>query len=279
MNFLLSVLEKDENSLKEWQNSVYQRAKYRNFLWREDPRPYFIFLSEIMLQQTQAERVVPFFYKFIEKFTSILDLADANFEVVVNCWNGLGYNRRAKYLHGAAKIFAKIYDGVIPKEYSLLCKIPGIGRYTAAAILVFGYDLPFPFLETNVRTLFLNEFFSDSEDLVSEAEFMKCAEIVFDYSSPRRWGYALMDLGHWYKNNGFGKNRLVKSYRQQSIFKGSFRQKRGEVVRKLLSDRALTIQKIEEIFGKDDAKKLVMELSKDGITFFDGDILRLWDTY
>ena len=121
---------------------AYYKAHRRSFPWRERISPYRVLVSEIMLQQTQAPRVVAKYNEFIKKFPTLKKLNEASTKDVLTAWQGLGYNRRALYLKSITKI---------PKTYEELVELPGIGPNTAGSILAFAYNIPPPFIETNIR--------------------------------------------------------------------------------------------------------------------------------
>lgn len=135
-----------------WDNYDHQR---RAMPWRDDHSFYAVLVSELMLQQTQVTRVIPKFHEFMRRFPTIEILADAPLADVLIAWQGLGYNRRAKYLHEAAK--AIVLCGV-PQTRDELIALPGIGANTAGAIMAYAYNKPEAFVETNIRTVYLHEF-------------------------------------------------------------------------------------------------------------------------
>lgn len=185
-----------------------------------------------MLQQTQVERVVPFYKKFIKKFPSARALARAPLREALYLWQGLGYNRRAKYLHEAAKVIAS-------QKASAFAELPGVGPYTKAAVETFAFNQPDVFIETNIRTVFFHHFsntliyqskkISDRELLPLVAEALKTSKMP-----PREFYWALMDYGAYLKKSGVRLNHRSKHYVKQSKFEGSARQLRGAILRELL---------------------------------------------
>jgi len=123
----------------------------RDLPWRRSPDPYRVWVSEIMLQQTQVERVKDYFHRFVSNFPTVFDLAEADEAVVLKYWEGLGYYRRARQLHTAAKLIVSDHEGVFPQDARALRQLPGVGRYTAGAIASISFDLPEPILEANSR--------------------------------------------------------------------------------------------------------------------------------
>lgn len=217
----------------EFQETVwaYWREHGRSHLpWREQPTPYNVVVSELMLQQTQVERVVPKFLSFTSLFPGFPALAKAPLSEVLIAWQGLGYNRRAKYLHELAKEVIKL--GELPKTLEELVKLPGIGKNTAGAILAYAFDEPGTYIETNIRTVYLHHFFADRFD-VDDKELLPLIERTLDRNEPRAWYSALMDYGTYLKQQGYGRNNASKHYKKQSKFDGSVRQMRGAILRAL----------------------------------------------
>lgn len=207
----------------------YFRANGRNMPWRENTEPYHVVVSELMLQQTQVERVVPKFKQFIVRFPDVQTLARAPFSAVLTEWVGLGYNRRAQYLHRLAQDVVDRFNGSFPPTYAQLVSLPGIGPNTAGAVLNYAFDQPAVFIETNIRTVFIHHFFADAE-MVDDKDIRVLVETTLDREHPREWFWALMDYGTYLKKTA--GNNIVRSrhYKKQSRFEGSLRQVRGRVV-------------------------------------------------
>lgn len=205
---------------------------YRDMPWRTDTQPYYVLVSELMLQQTQVDRVIPKFELFIRRFPAIDALARATLADVLEVWSGLGYNRRAKFLHQAAQMVQRDYDGVIPSTPEGLLSLPGVGANTAGAVLAYGYNQPSVFIETNIRTVYFYHFFS-GEQTVSDARLREVVAATVDHEHPREWYWALMDYGTDLKRQGFSANDKSAHYKKQSALKGSLREVRGMIVREL----------------------------------------------
>ncbi|MEX0652375.1 MAG: A/G-specific adenine glycosylase [Candidatus Paceibacterota bacterium] len=214
---------------KIW-NHYYQSG--RKLPWRTTKNPYRILVSEIMLQQTQVDRVVPKYKNFLKTFPTLEALAKASLKEVLVCWQGLGYNRRAKMLHETAVRVMEVHGGKIPKTKEALIKLPGIGDYTAGAICVFAYNTSEVLIETNVRSVYIHFFFKKSES-VSDTEIRACVRKTQDVANPREWYYALMDYGSMLKKEG-NPSRKSKYYTKQSTFKDSDRQIRGSILKTVL---------------------------------------------
>ena len=191
--------------------------RYRDLPWRRTRDPYIIWLSEVMLQQTQVPRVEARMPVWLDRFPTVKALAQAAPSDVLDAWQGMGYNRRALALHGAAQRVVEDWDGEFPRETRDLVALPGIGPATAQGIRSFAFDLPGVYLETNVRTVFLHHFFPDvpavpDRELVpliqaacpaapgaAADEIAPFAVPQDDADTPRAWYYALLDSGAYLK--------------------------------------------------------------------------------
>ena len=217
---------------------TFYRDRGREFSWRSELSPYRVLVSEIMLQQTQTGRVEEKFTIFMDQFPDFKALAEAPFSEVLRFWKGLGYNRRAKYLHDIARLVVDKFDSVLPDDPEVLVSFPGIGKATAASISVFAFNQPHAFIETNIRTVFIHFFFSD-RSAVPDVEIMHLVEQTIDRDNPREWYYALMDYGVMLKKTVGNLSRKSSGYRKQSRFEGSDRQLRGRILDLLLQHRRL----------------------------------------
>ncbi len=190
---------------------------------------YKILVSEVMLQQTQVERVIPFYIKFIKKFPTVKKLAIATFSEVLKEWQGLGYNRRAKMLHQAAKELASRKINTISEWETL----PGVGPYTARAIAAFAFNQNVIFVETNIRTAVIHHFFPKKKK-VSDTEIEKILTEALPKGKSHEWYSALMDYGAYLKRSGVSHNARSYKYIKQSRFAGSLREARGVLVREYI---------------------------------------------
>ncbi|MDY4673653.1 MAG: A/G-specific adenine glycosylase [Treponema sp.] len=222
------------SSVQEFQSMIldFYRQEGRSFPWRETCDPYEILVSELMLQQTQTERVVPKYLAWLETFPTAADLAAAPFPQVLAAWSGLGYNRRAGYLQSACRQVVEEWGGAFPRTAGELETLPGVGPYTARAVATFAFGQPEVFIETNIRSVYLFFFFSDQEK-VSDSQLMPLIQATVYHQDPRRWYYALMDYGARLKKSTANPNRQSRHYSRQSRFEGSLRQARGAIVRSL----------------------------------------------
>jgi A/G-specific adenine glycosylase len=218
----------------EFQEVIWQKAHelYRDMPWRDNTDPYFVLVSELMLQQTQVDRVIPKFELFMATFPTIKDLANAPLSAVLIVWSGLGYNRRAKFLHEAAKKVVIEFGGSIPEDYDSLVSLPGIGPNTAGAILAYSFNRPVVFIETNVRTVYFHHFFED-QALVTDKELKDLVMQTIDTEHPREWYWGLMDYGAYLKKRGVGRINKSSHYTKQPALKGSLREVRGMILKAL----------------------------------------------
>jgi A/G-specific adenine glycosylase len=219
---------------EEFQKLIREKGRelYRDMPWRRDTRFYYVLVSELMLQQTQVSRVVPKFETFIARFPDIESLAAASLDDVLRLWSGLGYNRRAKYLHEAARRIRDVYYGGFPQSLRELQTLPGVGSGTAGALMVYALNQPAVFIETNVRTVYFQHFFPD-DAAVSDADLRLLVEDTLDRECPREFYWALMDYGTWLKSQGAGRLQQSRHYKKQAPLKGSVREVRGRILRAL----------------------------------------------
>lgn len=268
-------------SIKTFQNVVWDFYKKngRDLPWRKTTDPYKILVSEIMLQQTQVSRVIEKYKEFVLIFPSFLELSKAPQSDVLRVWQGLGYNRRAIYLKRIAERMVKDFNGVVPSNPKLLKEFPGIGGATAASIVVFSYNIPLVFIETNIRRVFiyhkqmLNQVQHDTEYTqhnikIHDNELYPLIKKTLDKNNPREWYFALMDYGSYLAKNpsagGDNPNRKSKHYVKQSKFKGSLRQMRGEILRRILHEKEITNNKLRTGLNEQFFQKAFEQLEKEG---------------
>lgn len=254
--------------------------------WRTDTRPYFVVVSEIMLQQTQVHRVVNKFESFVKKFPDWKSLARTSTMDVLKEWSGLGYNRRALFLKRIAETITNSGKtaGTLPNSFDELRALPGIGPNTAGSILAFAYNVPFPFIETNIRSVFIHFFFPEIEKRegkkacrkISDDQLMPfIEEALCDpkiKKNPREWYYALMDYGSMLKKTLPNPSRRSAHHVKQKPFKGSNRELRSRIL-KLMMEKARTEKQVVDYFKKEkvlpeSVRKNVFELKKEGFISF-----------
>lgn len=240
----------------------YYRAAGRHTLpWRQTHNPYQILVSELMLQQTQVVRVVQKYEAFIKKWPTVQSLAKASLGEVLLAWQGLGYNRRAKFLYMCAKAIVHEYGGVFPTDKRTLETLPGIGPYTAGAICTFAYNQPVVLIETNVRRVFLHHFFTH-EHSVSDTAIFPMIERTLPVDNSREWYAALMDYGAHLKNTIPNPNVRSKAYVKQSKFEGSDRQIRGAILKLFVDHNRLTQKKVNGLLPDFAVQRVADQLTK-----------------
>lgn len=232
--------------------------------WRDDVSAYSVFISEVMLQQTQVARVVTKYIEFKTTFPGFISLAKANTKQLLRVWQGMGYNRRALYLRSAAQQIVDIHNGELPTQIELLMKLPGIGYATASSIAAFAFNLPVVFIETNIRRVFIHHFFNESDN-VHDNDIRPFITRALDKQNPREWYWALMDYGAHLGTHISNPNKRSRHYTKQAPFAGSVRQVRGNILRLLLK-RPYSLSELHELYSKDDTVKRALEgLVKEGI--------------
>ncbi len=222
-------------------------------------------VSEVMLQQTQVTRVIDKYLLFTTRFPTVFDLARASFLEVLRIWQGLGYNRRAKFLHNAAKIIVDRYGGHVPRVIDELDLLPGIGKDTAAAICVYAYNMPLVFIETNIRTVYIHHFFKNTTLPVSDKALLPFIERTLYTKDPRMWYSALMDYGSMLKITIGNKSRLSRQYVRQKKFIGSIREARGKLLRFLLAEGGVSVASAIRCVGTGKSSQVIASLIQDGL--------------
>jgi A/G-specific adenine glycosylase len=238
-------VNKKEREFQDFVLDWYEKCGRHDLPWRQDHDPYKILVSELMLQQTQVVRVIPKFNAFIKEYPTVKQLAKASLGDVLRLWNGLGYNRRAKFLLLCAQEITESHKGVFPVEYDALVKLPGIGPYTAAAICAFAYNEPIELIETNVRQVYIHHFFKNKEEVTDKEILLKVTKTL-PADRPRDWYAAIMDYGTHLKSLHGNNTKQSKTYKKQSKFKGSDREVRGAIIR-LLTDNPLTKHEMQSL--------------------------------
>jgi A/G-specific adenine glycosylase len=260
---------------------AWYRERGNAYPWRGDVGAYRVLVSEIMLQQTQAARVVPAFRRFLRRFPTLRALAGASRAEVLEAWDGLGYNRRAVALSETARVVAARHGGRIPDDVDALRALPGVGPYTAAAVSSIAFAHPVPAIDTNVRRVVARVFLGSRTG--SPAEVRRLAAAWLDPDDPGAWNQAVMDLGREvcrprpacercplasvcrFAREGQMPRR--GSPRRQGRFEGSSRQARGSVIRALRRERQLSLGALAELTGlaPDRLVPAVIALDREGL--------------
>lgn len=255
---------------------------YRDLPWRNTRDTYAIWISEVMLQQTQVARVLTRWERFMARFPTVDALASAAVVDVVEEWQGMGYNRRALALKRAADICSTEFGGALPEGVDALRALPGIGEATAAGITAFSRDVPCTYIETNVRAVFIDRFFPHAER-VTDKELRPLVEAACPAEDVRGWYYALLDVGAELKRTKTNPSRRAASYTRQSAFEGSRRQKRAWLVREVMASPGIAgdellgrLNRVEreagrEAVAEDVFASIMDDLAKEGFfSFADG---------
>jgi len=250
----------------------YHRKHRRDLPWRNTHDPYHILVSEIMLQQTQVERVIKYYEDFLNKFPTTKELAKAPLSEVLIMWKGLGYNRRAVYLKKTAEEIENKWKGKFPKDYASLITFSGIGQSTAGALMNFAFEIPTSFIETNIRSVFIYHFFKN-KDRVTDKEILElvtaclcrrcpstaCSRASSTHSA-REWYYALYDYGTHLKKTIGNQSKKSVHHKKQSVFKGSNRELRSLILSDVLKHKRATAVSVARRLKKD---KSAVEINLD----------------
>ncbi|NHJ84073.1 MAG: Fe-S cluster assembly protein HesB [Asgard group archaeon] len=232
----------------------------RDLPWRSTTNPYYIMISEIMLQQTQVPRTIEKYLEFIEMFPNLELLAKASIADVLTIWSGLGYNRRALWLQQAAQQLITMKN--FPQEPEELEKLKGIGPYTARAILIFAFNKDLPTVDTNIRRILIAEGFATEE--TSDKELFDIAELVLPKGHSRDWHNALMDYGSLVLT---ASKTGIKPKTIQKKFNRSTRYYRGQIVKQLTKKSKVSKKELISLLEipKKDIQKILDDLEKDGL--------------
>lgn len=264
-------------------------SRYRDFPWRHTRDPYAVLVSEVMLQQTQAPRVVPYFEAWLDAFPTIEALAAAPLEPVLRLWQGLGYNRRAVALKRLAEQVvaqATTVPAALPSDHAALVALPGVGPATAAGVRAFAFNEHGGYLETNVRAVVLHELFADASDVNDRtiAPFVAAAaRVAADRGvDARTWNFALLDYGVHLKRSVPNPSRRSAHHTRQSRFEGSRRQQRARLLRLVMTSPGLSAEEYDAVLdraagtpaseaSRTPARELLDGLVADGFMLRDGE--------
>ena len=264
----------------------------RAYPWRGSHDPYAVWVSEVMLQQTQASRVVPAFRSFLRRFPTVRALAAAPRRDVVREWGGLGYNRRAVRLSEAARAIIRDHGGRIPRDPATLRELPGVGPYTSAAVASLGFGRPVAVVDSNVCRVVARVHLGIDGHEAPAKEVWALADAWLDRDDPITWNQAVMDLGREVcrpnpRCDACPLSRVCRFHlagsiaargrRRQGPFEGSGRQVRGAVVRALRSHPSLTRKRLAEETGfpRERIDAAIATLTTDGLVEGGGGAVRL----
>lgn len=269
----------------------WYRSDARDLPWRHACSAYAILVSEIMLQQTQVDRVIPKYKAFLRRFPTLRSVARATLADVLRAWSGLGYNGRARRLWQCARAVVEEQGGRLPRDVGSLMRLPGIGRYTACAIASFAFGERTPAVDVNVRRVLGRAI--DGAEIVTDARAWELAELALPPRGPSSsWSQALMDVGalfcrpapkcaacpvrHVCRTRATGPVVHARTSPKQTHFEGSRRFYRGRIVRALAGAPSLSFldigEKVKERFGESDLpwlEDLLAELARDGLVALD----------
>lgn len=256
--------------IKAFQKKVlswYQKHG-RTLPWRRTTDPYRILLSEIMLQQTQVDRVLGHYRRFLKAFATKKKLASADTRTLLSLWSGLGYNSRALRLRACAQELMRRRS--FPSTEKELCTFPGIGPYTARAVLAFAFNKKTAVIDTNVRRVLIHELKLDQKITGRELETIALACVPRGQS--RIWHNALMDYGALKLT---AKQTGIPPLSKQSVFKGSTRQVRGAIVRHLLQHKKESAATLKRKYAHSSFDDILKKLLQEGIVRRDRDRILL----
>lgn len=241
--------------------SFYANNK-RDLPWRKTTNRYHILVSEVMLQQTQVDRVIPKYKLWVERFPTIQDLATATLTDVLQLWSGLGYNSRGKRLHDTAKKIIEKFKGTVPDTVSELLTLPGIGPYTARSILIFADNKDIATVDTNIRRILIHEL--DLDEKTSDKELFRIAKDLVPKGRSCDWHNALMDYGATILT---ARKSGIKPKTKQTRFEGSKRQYRAKIVNYLTKHSSLTATQAKELWADSpyDLSAIMNELAAEGL--------------
>jgi A/G-specific adenine glycosylase len=254
--------------MKSFQNKVltwYSKNK-RDLPWRKTTDPYKILVSEVMLQQTQVDRVIPFFNQWLKEWPDVKSLAKADTHRLLELWSGLGYNNRALRLRKLCQFLVEKNNGEMPRQKDVLLSLPGIGPYTAGAVMAFAYNKEVAVVDTNIRRVFIHELKLDED--ISNDELEKIALEVVPKGKSCIWYNALMDYGALFKT---ARKTGIESLSKQGKFEGSDRQLRGDIVKRLLQEKSLKRDSIVD----DRAERVIKGMVRDGVIVVEKNIVSL----
>ncbi|MGH2703610.1 MAG: A/G-specific adenine glycosylase [Actinomycetota bacterium] len=263
--------------------SAWYEPRGAQYPWREEPNPYRVLVSEVMLQQTQAARVVAPYRLFLERFPTIAALAAAPASEVVRAWSGLGYNRRAVSLSRAARLVAAEHGGRLPSSADALRSLPGVGPYTASAVASIAFGERLPAIDVNVRRVVSRAVFGAEPTEVPDVDVAAAAGALLDPVDPGSWNQAIMDLGREAcrvtpacrrcpllgacRSGGRERPAGRASTRPPARFEGSNRQLRGRMIEQLRRHEWCSLGKLanDAAVSLDRARAAVAAMAREGI--------------
>lgn len=252
----------DQDKIKQFQQKIfsYYEQNRRTLPWRKTTNPYKILLSEIMLQQTQVDRVITYYEKWTKKWPTVKNLANAHREEILEYWMGLGYNNRAVNLHKGAKAIVEKFNGNVLQAMEYFQHVPGVGPYTSAAVQIFSANKDLVTVDTNIRRILIHEFSLDEK--TNDKELWDLAQKCLPKGRSRDWHNALMDYGATLLTS---RKTGIKPKTQQSKFEGSDRQIRAKILKFLLIKKEASFEELQELTKakKERLQKITAKMVKD----------------
>lgn len=244
--------------------------------WRQldqsgEHNAYRVLVSELMLQQTQVVRVIPKYNEFLAAFPTVQQLAGADLGEVLRLWQGLGYNRRAKYLWEAAQTLCEAPE---PWSIEVLIACKGVGKNTAGAVVTYAYNQRAVFVETNIRTVYIHHFFTNMTDIDDKDVAAVVNQTLPGQESYRDFYWALMDYGSYLKTVVGNANKASRHYAKQSTFVGSRRQVRGSIIRALTAGPR-NIHELQRVVADDRLSGVLEDLVQEGLIKHDSGVYRI----
>lgn len=250
----LTAIQSFQNLILDW----YSENK-RDLPWRDAKNSYHILVSEVMSQQTQVSRVIPKFLHFIEQLPDYQSLAYCDKTTLLALWSGLWYNNRALRLQAAARAIHEQFHDILPDTEKILLSLPGIGKYSARALLAFVYDQEVPVIDINIRRVICHHF--SLNPAIKEAELANIAYTLIPPGQSKDWHNALMDYGAMVLTS---KKTGIKSA-PQSKFHGSKRWVRWSIIKKLIAEWSQNIQVLQSLFPHEAFTLILEGMVKDNL--------------
>ncbi len=266
-----SVILDEQRIVTVQQEILWRYAVYgRDLPWRHTTDPYYILLSEVMSQQTQVSRVIEYYHRFIQRYPSIQDLAISSKAELLSMRSGLGYNSRALRLQQCCQAVVDQYAGVMPEQYESLIQLPGIGPYTANAILAFAYNQDTPVMDTNIRRVLIYSFKLPHD--ISPKLLVDTARQCVPHGHGRIWNNALMDYGAMVLTSSVTG---IKSLSQQWSFEWSTRQVRSQVLQYILKTKKADLDQLRSLTTHIQFDLILQKMLKEGIVVKNGEMYEI----
>ncbi len=265
-----------KNTIHTIQQNILSRYEKngRTFPRRETTDPYAIHMCEVMSQQTQVDRVLPYWTKWIQDIPDYQSLAKISTLDLLTHWSGLGFNSRAMRLQECAKVVISHYNWKLPTSKEALLTLPWIWPYTAWAICAFAWNMDEVVIDTNIRRVLI--FLLKLDENITQKELEKIAKMMIPHWQSRDWHNALMDYGATYLT---ARKTKIKSKWKQSKFEGSDRQVRWRILKQLVKNNQLTTKVLQKEFPHKDTTTLetiITQMKKEKLIIQNGEFLNIY---